>query len=62
MNPAPVAISPAEALPNLKMYKSPVKGKLTEWAVAKGQVLHKRDGWRTRPIVKIKEPCTHAVQ
>lgn len=55
-------INAAESIPDLKTYESPVKGELIEWFIAEGQVLHERDGWRTRPIIKIKEPCTHAVQ
>ncbi|PLW10996.1 hypothetical protein PCASD_23097 [Puccinia coronata f. sp. avenae] len=51
-----------QSVPHLKTHESPVKGELIEWFITEGQILHERDGWRTRPILKIKEPCTHAVQ
>ncbi|KAI9616864.1 hypothetical protein H4Q26_010498 [Puccinia striiformis f. sp. tritici PST-130] len=55
-------INNLESVPDIKTYKSPIKGELIKWLIIKGQVLHEHDGWRTCPIVSIKEPCTHAVQ
>ncbi|KNF00805.1 hypothetical protein PSTG_05943 [Puccinia striiformis f. sp. tritici PST-78] len=55
-------INNLESAPDIKTYKSPIKGGLITWSIIEGQVLHEHDGWRTCPIVSIKEPCTHAVQ
>ncbi|KAH9470144.1 hypothetical protein Pst134EA_007410 [Puccinia striiformis f. sp. tritici] len=55
-------INDLESAPDIKTYESPIKGELIKWSIIEGQVLHEHDGWRTRPIVSIKEPCTHAVQ
>ncbi|POV95283.1 hypothetical protein PSHT_15746, partial [Puccinia striiformis] len=55
-------INNLESVPDIKTYKSPIKGELIKWLIIEGQVLHEHDGWRTCPIVSIKEPCTHAVQ
>ncbi|POW04308.1 hypothetical protein PSTT_10498 [Puccinia striiformis] len=55
-------INNLESAPDIKTYKSPMKGELIAWSIIEGQVLHEHDGWRTCPIGPIKEPCTHAVQ
>lgn len=48
--------------PPVRSFDSPVEGTVEQWGVAEGQVLREEDGWRSRAVVRIKEPCTHAVQ
>ncbi|KAI8456812.1 hypothetical protein BY996DRAFT_4579133 [Phakopsora pachyrhizi] len=46
----------------LMTYESPVSGQLVQWLIQESQVLTQEQGWRLRPILRIKEPCTHSVQ
>ncbi|KAH9812324.1 hypothetical protein DFH28DRAFT_899239 [Melampsora americana] len=48
--------------PALSIYESPVKGELVKWCITEGMVLEPEAGWHTKPLLLIKEPCTHSVQ
>lgn len=48
--------------PALAIYESPIKGEVTKWFITEGQVLEEKAGWSSRPLLLIKEPCTHSVQ
>lgn len=48
--------------PALSIYESPVKGELVKWYITEGMVLEPEAGWHAKPLLLIKEPCTHAVQ
>lgn len=51
-----------EEEPTLAVYESPAKGELVRWEVKEGMVLDQLGDWYNKPVLHIKEPCTHSVQ